>query len=57
MYNSVLQKRVFVVDDEHDVILTIQIVLEENGYIVDRYDKPKQALKCFKSRVRLQLLI
>jgi FixJ family two-component response regulator len=52
MYNSVLQKRVFVVDDEHDVILTIQIMLEENGYIADRYDKPKQALKCFKPRVR-----
>ena len=38
----------FLVDDEPDVVFTIQIVLEENGYIVDCYDKPKEALAHFK---------
>jgi CheY-like chemotaxis protein len=40
-------KRILVVDDEHDVNLTIRIVLEENGFKVDSFTDAFQALKNF----------
>jgi CheY-like chemotaxis protein len=40
-------KRILVVDDEHDVNLTIRIVLEENGFKVDSFTDAFQALENF----------
>src|SRR5215831_1014089 len=40
-------KRILVVDDEHDVNLTIRIVLEENGFKVDSFTDASQALENF----------
>jgi DNA-binding response OmpR family regulator len=40
-------KRILLVDDEHDVNLTIRIVLEENGFTVDSFTDASQALENF----------
>jgi DNA-binding response OmpR family regulator len=36
------------VDDEHDIILTFSIVLEDNGFVVDTFNDPVLALSSFK---------
>ena len=40
-------KRILLVDDEHDVNVTIRIVLEEKGFKVDSFTDAFQALKNF----------
>ena len=35
-------KRILVVDDEYDIILTIKVVLEENGFKVDSFTDASQ---------------
>ena len=40
-------KRILLVDDEHDINLTIRIVLEENGFKVDSFTDASQALENF----------
>jgi DNA-binding response OmpR family regulator len=40
-------KRILLVDDEHDLNVTIRIVLEENGFKVDSFTDPSQALENF----------
>ena len=40
--------RVLLVDDEPDIILTLKIVLEENGFKVDSFTDPLSALQNFK---------
>ena len=40
-------KRILLVDDEHDVNLTIKMVLEENGFKVDSFTDASQALENF----------
>ncbi len=40
-------KRILLVDDEHDVNLTISLLLEENGFKVDSFTEAFQALKNF----------
>lgn len=40
-------KRVFVVDDEADVALTLKLVLEKYGFSVDAFTDPAIALKSF----------
>jgi two-component system, OmpR family, response regulator ChvI len=38
-----------VVDDEHDITLTLQIGLEEDGgFDVDAFTNPERAISCFK---------
>jgi CheY-like chemotaxis protein len=41
-------KRILLVDDEQDVIYTVKIVLENNGFLVDSYNDPTLALSNFK---------
>ena len=41
-------KRIFVVDDEADINLTINTALEENGFEVNAYDDPVKALDNFR---------
>ena len=45
-----INKRVLIVDDEPDVILTLKIVLEENGFKVDSFTDPLLALQNFKEQ-------
>jgi CheY-like chemotaxis protein len=40
-------KRILLVDDEHDINLTIRLILEENGFKVDSFTDASQALKNF----------
>jgi DNA-binding response OmpR family regulator len=40
-------KRILLVDDEHDVSLTVRMVLEENGFKVDSFTDASQALENF----------
>ena len=40
-------QRILLVDDEHDVNLTISLILEENGFKVDSFTDAFQALKNF----------
>lgn len=42
-------KRILVVDDEHDINLTLKIVLEGNDFKVDSFTNPLLALQNFKS--------
>src|SRR5215510_922675 len=48
---SQASKRILVVDDESDATLTIKVVLEEYGMLVDSYTDPVTALKNFKPGV------
>jgi DNA-binding response OmpR family regulator len=45
---SKTMKRIFVVDDEADINLTINTALEENGFEVNAYDYPVIALDNFR---------
>ena len=45
-----INKRILVVDDEPDVIFTLKIVLEENGFKVDSFTDPLLALQNFKEQ-------
>jgi DNA-binding response OmpR family regulator len=40
-------QRILLVDDEHDVNLTISLILEENGFKVDSFTDAFQALENF----------
>ena len=44
-------KRILVVDDEYDISLTIKVVLEENGFIVDSFNDASQALENFMTGI------
>jgi two-component system response regulator ChvI len=46
--NDRKNKRILVVDDESDVTYTLEIVLEDNGFMVDSYTDPTLALSNFK---------
>jgi DNA-binding response OmpR family regulator len=47
--NHQTKKRILVVDDEHDITLTLQIGLEEDGgFDVDAFTNPERAISCFK---------
>jgi CheY-like chemotaxis protein len=42
------QKKILVVDDEPDVTFTIKVILTSNGYQVDAFEDPEEALAQFK---------
>ena len=44
-----MTKRILLVDDEPDVIYTIQNILEDNGFKVDTFTDPITALKSYTS--------
>jgi DNA-binding response OmpR family regulator len=41
-------KRILLVDDEPDIIHVVEMVLEDNGFLVDSYTDPTLALSNFK---------
>jgi DNA-binding response OmpR family regulator len=46
--NDRKNKRILLVDDEPDVTYTLEIVLEDKGFMVDSYTDPTLALSNFK---------
>jgi two-component system, OmpR family, response regulator ChvI len=42
--------RIFLVDDEKDILLMYKTGLERNGFLVDVFNDPVQALLSFKAR-------
>ena len=46
-----------IVDDEHDIALAFKISLENNGFVVDTFNDPEQALSNFKAGLYDLLLI
>ena len=44
------KQRILVVDDEPDVNFTIKLVLEDEGFEVDRFDSPQLPLSSFKPK-------
>jgi two-component system, OmpR family, response regulator ChvI len=55
--NSTKKKRILLVDDEHDITFTFRIVLEDNGFAVDTFNDPEEALSNFKAGLYDLLLI
>jgi DNA-binding response OmpR family regulator len=46
--NDRKNKRILLVDDEPDITYTLEIVLEDNGFMVDSYTDPTLALSNFR---------
>ena len=44
-------KKILIVDNEQDINLSLEILLEENGFEVDAFDDPVIALEYFKRGV------
>src|ERR671933_750945 len=55
--NSDKKKRILIVDDEHDIALAFKISLKNNGFVVDTFNDPEQALSNFKAGLYDLLLI
>src|ERR671916_1175161 len=48
IYNDKKNNRILVVDDEPDITNVVEMVLEDNGFLVDTYTDPTLALSNFK---------
>ena len=46
--NNHKKQRILVVDDEQDILLTLQLILEQNSFNVSIFDNPLAALSNFK---------
>ena len=55
--NSDKKKRILLVDDEHDIALAFKISLENNGFTVDAFNDPEEALSNFEAGLYDLLLI
>src|ERR687883_121512 len=55
--NSDKKKRILLVDDEHDITFAFSIGLENNGFAVDTFNDPQEALSNFKAGLFDLLLI
>jgi two-component system, OmpR family, response regulator ChvI len=55
--NSGKKKRILLVDDEHDITFSLRIGLENNGFVVDTFNDPQEALSNFKAGLYDLLLI
>jgi two-component system, OmpR family, response regulator ChvI len=42
------RRKILLVDDELDIILSLKLFLEENGFEVDAYDNPSSAIADYK---------
>ena len=43
-----VRRKILLVDDELDIILSLKLFLEENGFEVDAYDNPSSAIADYK---------
>ena len=55
--NNDKKKRILLVDDEHDIIFALSKGLEDNGFVVDTFNDPQEALSNFKAGLYDLLLI
>jgi two-component system, OmpR family, response regulator ChvI len=55
--NDDKKKRILLVDDEHDITFSLGIGLENNGFAVDIFNDPQEALSNFKAGLYDLLLI
>jgi DNA-binding response OmpR family regulator len=55
--NSDKKKRILLVDDEHDITFAFSIGLEDNGFVVDAFNDPQEALSNFEAGLYDLLLI
>jgi DNA-binding response OmpR family regulator len=55
--NSDKKKGILLVDDEHDITFAFRIGLEDNGFAVDTFNDPQEALSNFKAGLYDLLLI
>jgi DNA-binding response OmpR family regulator len=55
--NDDKKKRILLVDDEHDITFSLRIGLENNGFAVDIFNDPQEALSNFKADLYDLLLI
>jgi two-component system, OmpR family, response regulator ChvI len=55
--NNDKKKRILLVDDEHDITFSLRIGLENNGFAVDIFNDPEEALSNFKAGLYDLLLI
>jgi DNA-binding response OmpR family regulator len=55
--NSDKKNRILLVDDEQDITFAFRIGLEDNGFIVDTFNDPQEALSNFKADLYDLLLI
>jgi DNA-binding response OmpR family regulator len=46
---TALRNRILIVDDEPDVVLTLKLGLEVNGFVVETYNNPLKALSDFRA--------
>jgi two-component system, OmpR family, response regulator ChvI len=46
--NANVRRKILLVDDELDIILSLKLFLEENGFEVDAYDNPSSAIADYK---------
>ena len=51
------KKRILLVDDEYDITFAFRIGLEDNGFAVDTFNDPEEALSNFKAGLYDLLLI
>jgi DNA-binding response OmpR family regulator len=51
------KKRILLVDDEQDITFALSIGLENNGFVVDTFNDPQEALSNFKAGLYDLLLI
>ena len=51
------KKRILLVDDERDITIAFRMGLESNGFIVDTFNDPQEALSNFKAGLYNLLLI
>jgi two-component system, OmpR family, response regulator ChvI len=57
MNNDNKKPRILLVDDEQDITFSFRMSLENNGFVVDTFNDPKEALSNFKSGFYDLLLI
>ena len=50
-------KRILIVEDESDIIFTLKIILEQNGFVINSFTDPLLALSNFKPHLYDILLI
>jgi DNA-binding response OmpR family regulator len=50
-------KRILIVEDESDIIFTLKIILEQNGFVIHSFTDPLLALSSFKPHLYDILLI
>jgi DNA-binding NtrC family response regulator len=49
--------RLLIVDDEYDIVQVLKLGLQQNGFLVDGFTNPEQALQSFKSNAESYSLL